>query len=97
LCVGKNVEGDVDVLLFVKMKEGEELTAERVKQIKQLIKQNTTPRHVPRFIYVVSDIPYTRSGKKVELAVAKILQGKAVTNVEAIANPECLSEYALFI
>jgi acetoacetyl-CoA synthetase len=97
LCVGKNRDGDVDVLLFVKLKMGEELTNDRKKLIKEQIKKNTTPRHVPREIHVVSDIPYTRSGKKVELAVARILSGKAVTNIEAIANPECLKEFERFI
>jgi len=97
LCVGKNTNGDVDVLLFVKLKEGEELTNERKKQIKEQIKKNTTPRHVPREIHVVRDIPYTRSGKKVELAVSKIIHGKPVTNVEALANPESLQEYERFI
>ena len=97
LCVGKNTEGDVDVLLFVKMREGEELTNERKKQIKDQIKKNTTPRHVPREIHVVQDIPYTRSGKKVELAVSKIIHKKPVTNLEALANPESLKEYERFI
>jgi acetoacetyl-CoA synthetase len=93
LCVGRPIEGDVDVILFVKMKDNEEMGIDRKKQIKDLIKKNTTPRHVPREIIVVKDIPYTRSGKKVELAVARILAGKAVTNVEALANPESLNEY----
>ena len=97
LCVGKNTNGDVDVLLFVKLKEGEELTPERKKQIKEQIKKNTTPRHVPREIHVVQDIPYTRSGKKVELAVSKIIHGKPVTNIEALANPESLKEYERFV
>jgi acetoacetyl-CoA synthetase len=79
------------------LKAGEELTLERKKQIKELIKKNTTPRHVPREIHVVADIPYTRSGKKVELAVAKIIHGKPVTNIEAIANPECLKDYEAFV
>lgn len=93
LCVGRPIDGDVEVLLFVKMKPSEELTNERKKQIKELIKKNTTPRHVPREIFVVQDIPYTRSGKKVELAVARILSKKPVTNVEALSNPESLEEY----
>lgn len=93
LCVGKPVQGDVDVLLFLKLKPNEELTTERKKQIKDLIKKNTTPRHVPKDIFVVADIPYTRSGKKVELAVTKILSGKPVTNVEALSNPESLKEF----
>ena len=93
LCVGRPVNGDVEVVLFVKMKASEEMTLERKKQIKDLIKKNTTPRHVPREIYVVKDIPYTRSGKKVELAIARILAKKPVTNVEALSNPESLEEY----
>ena len=97
LCVGKNNNGDVDVVLFVKMKSGEELSSDRIKQIKALIKKNTTPRHVPRDIFVVQDIPYTRSGKKVELAVTRILAGKAITNSEAMTNPECLDEYQSFV
>jgi acetoacetyl-CoA synthetase len=93
LCVGRNKDGDVDVLLFVKLKEGESLTVERIDEIKKAIRKNTTPRHVPKEIHAVTDIPYTRSGKKVELAVARIVAGKALTNIEAIANPDCLSEY----
>ncbi|MBC7429498.1 MAG: acetoacetate--CoA ligase [Bacteriovorax sp.] len=97
LCVGKPVAGDVEVILFVKLKPNEEMTVERKKQIKDLIKKNTTPRHVPREIYVVNDIPYTLSGKKVELAVTRILSKKPVTNTEALANPESLKEYERYI
>lgn len=97
LCIGRSNNGDVDVILFVKLKVGEELTADRKKLIKDLIKKNTTPRHVPREIHAVADIPYTRSGKKVELAISRIVSGKAVSNIEAISNPECLSEYQKFI
>lgn len=96
LCVGRPADGDVDVILFVKLKDKELLGADRKKQIKDLIRRNTTPRHVPREIIVVKDIPYTRSGKKVELAIARILAGKPVTNVEALVNPESLDEYYLF-
>lgn len=97
LCVGKAHNGDVEILLFVKLKAGEELTTERKKLIKDQIKKNTTPRHVPKEIHVVADIPYTRSGKKVELAISRILSGKALNNIEAISNPECLVEYQKFI
>ncbi|MBY0413333.1 MAG: acetoacetate--CoA ligase [Bdellovibrionales bacterium] len=97
LCVGRPNEGDVDVILFVKLKNDEFLSNERKKEIKDLIKKNTTPRHVPREIYVVSDIPYTRSGKKVELAVTRILAKKPVTNTEALVNPESLKEYEQYI
>jgi acetoacetyl-CoA synthetase len=97
LCVGKSRDGDVDIILFVKLKAKEELTLDRKKEIKDLIKKNTTPRHVPKEIYAVTDIPYTRSGKKVELAVTRILHRKPLTNIEAIANPECLSEFEAYI
>jgi acetoacetyl-CoA synthetase len=97
LCVGRPVDGDVEVILFVKMKNDQELNQERIKLIKDLIKKNTTPRHVPKEIFLVADIPYTRSGKKVEIAVARILAKKEITNVEAIANPECLAEFKKFV
>ena len=93
ICVGRPVDGDVEIVLFVKMKSGESLTDERVTEIKKVIRSKTTPRHVPREIYEVSDIPYTRSGKKVELAVTRILQGKEITNVQAIINPDCLEDF----
>jgi acetoacetyl-CoA synthetase len=96
ICVGRPIDGDVDIVLFLKLRPNEELTLERKKHLKDLIRKNTTPRHVPREIYAVKDIPYTRSGKKVELAITKILANKEITNVEAIANPECLDEYKLF-
>ncbi len=96
LAVGRNFHGDVDVILFLMMKQGEELTDERKKEIKFLIKKNTTPRHVPKEIYSVKDIPYTRSGKKVELAVTRIINGRENTHLDALRNPECLTEYKNF-
>jgi acetoacetyl-CoA synthetase len=96
LCVGRPMDGDVEVVLFVKMTENESLSDERIKEIKTQIRKNTTPRHVPAHVWSVKDIPYTRSGKKMELAVSRILQGKEITNREAVANPECLEEYSQF-
>lgn len=96
LCVGRPLAGDVEIILFVKMKENETLTNERKKEIKELIKKSTTPRHVPSEIFAVTDIPYTRSGKKVEIAVMKILAGKNVNNTEALVNPDSLKEYEQF-
>lgn len=97
LCVGKQVEGDVEVLLFVKLENGESLNENRILEIKKLIKTKTTPRHVPKEVILVSDIPYTRSGKKMELLITRILAGKAPTNLEAVSNPECLEEYKAYI
>lgn len=96
VCIGKQVDGDVDLYLFVKPMPNQTLTDGRITEIKQRIKQNTTPRHVPKRVISVVDIPYTRSGKKMELAVSRIVNGKEITNIDAIANPECLGEYELY-
>ena len=82
--------GDVRVVLFVKLREGMSLDDDLEKRIKQVIKENTTPRHVPAKILQVTDIPRTKSGKIVELAVRNVVHGEAVKNVEALANPEAL-------
>ncbi len=97
ICVGKQVDGDVEVQLFVKMVDGTELSTDRIKEIKKLIKDNTTPRHIPRRVISVTGIPYTRSGKKMELAITKIINSKELSNIEAVANPECLEQYKEFI
>jgi acetoacetyl-CoA synthetase len=96
LCVGRPMAGDVEVVLFVTLQPGEELTDERVAEIKAMIKSNTTPRHVPRHVWQVTDIPYTRSGKKMELAISRILAKRELKNLEAVANPECLKQYEVF-
>ena len=93
ICVGKQVDGDVDVWLYVQMQEAEELTENLKKEICKLIRDNTTPRHVPRNIISVSSIPYTRSGKKMEMVVSKLINGKQIDNLEAVSNPESLSEF----
>lgn len=93
LCVGHQVDGDVDVILFVKMTDGESLNEDRVTEIKTLIKKGTTPRHIPRQVFAVTGIPYTRSGKKMELAVTRLINGKELSNIEAVANPEVLDQY----
>ncbi|MEJ2042289.1 MAG: acetoacetate--CoA ligase [Reinekea sp.] len=96
LVVGKPVAGDIEVMLFVVLAGGESLTQELQQQIKTTIRQNTTPRHVPRHIIQVQAIPYTRSGKKVELAVMQILRGEEPKNLTALANADCLDEYRAF-
>jgi len=93
LVVGVQSGGDELVALFLKMNEGVELDEELVTQIKSAIKANCSPRHVPSIVRHVEDIPYTISGKKVELAVKKILHGEEVTNKDALANPEALEFY----
>ncbi len=93
IVVGQDWENDVRVLLFIKMKDGMELTEELVKNIRTLIRSNTTPRHVPAKVIAVADIPYTINGKKVELAVRKTIHGQEVKNKDALGNPESLEQY----
>jgi acetoacetyl-CoA synthetase len=84
---------DVRVVLFVKLEEGVTLDDALEERIRQTIRANTTPRHVPAKILQVTDIPRTRSGKIVELAVSDVVHGRDVRNLEALANPEALAEY----
>lgn len=92
--VGQNWKGDVRVVLFIKLKNGIELTEELKKRIVQSIKTNVSPRHVPAKIAAVPDVPYTLNMKKVELAVKKTIEGKPVMNKDALRNPEALDFYA---
>lgn len=93
LVVGQAVDGDVKVILFVQLPEGQQLDKALTGRIRQRIRENTTPRHVPADIVQVPAIPYTRSGKKVELAVTQILRGEEPANLTALANPESLQAY----
>ncbi|MEE3208103.1 MAG: acetoacetate--CoA ligase, partial [Candidatus Thermoplasmatota archaeon] len=82
-----------DVVLCVKMAHGVTFCDMLVDQICQAIRSATTPRHVPRYVLPVADIPYTISGKKVEKAVLAVITGRPVQNRDALANPESLAEY----
>ncbi len=84
---------DVRVVLFVRLKDGLVLDERLVARIKQRIRDNTTPRHVPAKVLQVGDIPRTKSGKIVELAVRNVVHGQPVKNVEALANPEALEQF----
>ena len=84
---------DVRVVLFVKLQEGLTLDAGLVERVKKQIRDNTTPRHVPARVVQVPDIPRTKSGKIVELAVRNVVHNQPVKNVEALANPEALEFY----
>jgi acetoacetyl-CoA synthetase len=90
LVIGQDWEGDVRVVLFVRLREGLTLDDALARKIKQQIRANTTPRHVPSKICQVADIPRTKSGKIVELAVRNVVHGRPVKNQEALANPEAL-------
>ncbi|CAM9305652.1 unnamed protein product [Ectocarpus sp. 6 AP-2014] len=114
LAVGLRVDGDVEVVLFVKLVpmageggrggggEGQPsenpknhyvLTGELEGKIKAIIRSNLTSRHVPKRVIVVDSIPYTRSGKKVEVAVTKAIHGETVNNLSALANPDSLQQF----
>ena len=93
LCIGQDFEGDVRVVLFVRLAEGVTLDAELDKTIKVRIRAGASPRHVPAKIVAVSDIPRTKSGKITELAVRDVIHGRAVKNREALANPEALEVF----
>ncbi|MEJ5366317.1 MAG: acetoacetate--CoA ligase [Desulfosoma sp.] len=93
LVVGQDWDNDVRVILFVKLREGCVLDDALINRIKTAIRTNTTPRHVPAKIIAVPDIPYTISGKKVELAVRKVIHNQDVKNKDALANPEALEFY----
>jgi acetoacetyl-CoA synthetase len=94
LVIGQSWKNDVRVVLFVKMAEGQELTEELKAKIKKTLRSNASPRHVPAKIVSVPDVPYTLNMKKVELAVKKVIEGKAVLNRDALRNPEALDFYA---
>ena len=85
--------GDVRVVLFVKLQDGLRLDEALADRIRQHIRANTTPRHVPAKVVQVGDIPRTKSNKIVELAVRNVVHGLPVKNVEALANPEALEQY----
>ena len=91
---GKSIEkNDEKVILFLKMKKNESLSNSLIKRIQTELKSRCSPRHVPSVIKTVPDIPYTINGKKVELGVKKIINGKDVKNKDALANPESLEYF----
>tara|TARA_B100001142_G_scaffold155269_1_gene155745 strand:+ start:1878 stop:3791 length:1914 start_codon:yes stop_codon:yes gene_type:complete len=94
IIVGKPINDDVELVLCVKLNEGIILNENLIDQIKSLIRMKNTPRHVPKYIFEVADIPYTISGKKVEKAVLSTIIGEKIKNKEALANPESLREYS---
>jgi acetoacetyl-CoA synthetase len=90
LVIGQDWDRDVRVVLFVRLREGLALDESLAHKIKRQIRTNTTPRHVPARIVQVADIPHTKSGKIVELAVRDVVHGRPVKNLDALANPEAL-------
>jgi acetoacetyl-CoA synthetase len=93
IVIGQDWENDVRIILFVKTAVGVDLNESLVNKIKKIIRENTSPRHVPAKIIPIADIPYTINMKKVELAVRNVIHGKPVLNKDALANPEALELY----
>ncbi|MBF0332343.1 MAG: acetoacetate--CoA ligase [Alphaproteobacteria bacterium] len=93
LVIGQDWDHDVRVVLFVRLRPGVVLDEALEKRIKAKVRENTTPRHVPARIVQVDDIPRTKSGKIVELAVRDVVHGRDVKNREALSNPEALELY----
>ncbi len=93
LVVGQDFNDDVRIILFVTTKKNQKLDEEKIKLIKSKIRKNCSPKHVPNIIIKVPEIPKTKSGKIVELAVKKIINGDKINNKEAISNPESLKYF----
>ncbi len=93
IVVGQNWEDDVRVVLFVRLRDGVVLDDALRTRIRQAIRANTTPRHVPAKILEVGDIPRTKSGKITEIAVRDVIHGQTIRNTDALANPEALEHF----
>ena len=94
LVVGQDFNDDVRIILFVTTKNDQAIDEEKIKSIKSRIRKNCSPKHVPSIIIKVPEIPRTKSGKIVELAVRQVISGEKINNKEAIANPESLEFFA---
>ncbi|MDE1329724.1 acetoacetate--CoA ligase [Vibrio aestuarianus] len=92
IAVGQKVDNDEHIILFVQLAVGSELDANLINEIKQRLRTHCSPRHVPAQIYAISDIPRTKSGKLVELAVKQTIHNETVKNLDAITNSQVLSE-----
>jgi acetoacetyl-CoA synthetase len=93
LAIGQNWEGDQRIILFVQMASGHSLTDDLKNKLRKALRDGASPRHVPALIINVPDIPYTFNMKKVESAVTNIINGRPVTNRDALTNPDSLDYY----
>jgi acetoacetyl-CoA synthetase len=93
LVIGQQWDGDERVILFVRLRDGLTLDESLESKLRKRIREQSSPRHVPARIVQVTDIPRTRSGKLVELAVRNVVHGREVHNREALANPEALEQF----
>ena len=93
ICIGQDWDNDTRIILFVRMAKGKELDESLVARIRERVRKNCSPRHIPAKVISVADIPRTRSGKITELAVRNVVHGLPVENKEALANPEALENF----
>jgi acetoacetyl-CoA synthetase len=93
IVIGQSWKNDVRIILFVVLNKGYNLTNEIRDNIKKAIKINASPRHVPAKIIPILEIPKTKNGKLVELAVKQTIEGDAIKNLEALANPDSLKQF----
>ena len=93
LVVGQSWDNDIRIILFVVMDKNYILNEDLINRVKKQIRYNASPRHVPTKVISISDIPRTKNGKIVELAVKNTIEGNKVKNIQALANPEILKEY----
>jgi acetoacetyl-CoA synthetase len=93
IVIGHDTEGDTEVVLFVVLADGENLDEALIARIKRTIRDQTSPRHVPRRVVAIAEVPYTISGKKVEKAVRLTVAGEPITNKDALANPSSLDQF----
>ena len=93
LVVGQSWKGNQRILLFLKMEQNQPFNETIVKKVKDLIKIEGSPRHVPEIVLETEEIPYTINGKKVEIAVKKIIEGISIDNIESLQNPKALIHY----
>lgn len=95
IAIGHEWENDTRIVLFVTLADGVDLSDDLIKSIKTALRSKCSPRHVPAIVKAVADIPRTRSGKIVELAVTEVIHGRPVKNIDALANPEALELFVL--
>ena len=93
MCIGQPFKGDERVILFLKLSSGSKLSEELLQRVKLQIRSELSARHVPHLIYETQDIPYTTNGKKVEVAVKKVLCGEEVKSRGSLVNPDSLDLY----
>ena len=93
LVIGLDEDSDICVILFLVLKNGNEFTIQFQQKVKNILRQEATPRHIPQEIYSVHEIPKTLNGKKMEMAVRKIFHGESISNNASMANSKCLDEF----